>query len=173
LTVQIEPRALQSSLHIIRIQPSPRLPQKSLNVILIQNLLAPLPRGFRQPRRHLFYPPPRFAWGDPLGGSRLLPEGGAVGRALRARPAGAEPLGIVDYLYLGQLANLLFTPVAWQHVSPRLGGASDGKRRLQSAIEQIAPVRNEIAHVREVDADRLARARLACVDVLGMLRSTT
>jgi hypothetical protein len=91
-------------------------------------------------------------------------------RALRARPAGAEPLSIVDYLYLGQLVSLLFAPTAWQNASPRLGGAPDGKRRLQAAIEQIVPVRNEIAHVREVDADRLAHANVACADVLKMLQ---
>src|ERR1035437_581000 len=32
----------------------------------------------------------------------------AVSRALRARPAGSDPLSVVDYLYLGQLPPLLF-----------------------------------------------------------------
>jgi hypothetical protein len=49
----------------------------------------------------------------------------------------------------------------------------DGKQRLRSAIDQIAPVRNEIAHVREVDRDRLLRAGLACTDVLEMLKDRT
>src|SRR5439155_23752305 len=31
-----------------------------------------------------------------------------LARALRARPAGSEPLSVVDYLYLGQLPGLLF-----------------------------------------------------------------
>jgi hypothetical protein len=35
---------------------------------------------------------------------------------------------------------------------------------------QIAPVRNEIAHVREIDQDRLLRASVACADVLEMLK---
>jgi len=95
-----------------------------------------------------------------------------LSRALRARPAGAEPLSIVDYLYLGQLPPLLFASDAWPRASQRLGGASDVKQRLQTAIGQIAPVRNEIAHVREVEQDRLMRASVACADVLAILRNS-
>jgi hypothetical protein len=54
-----------------------------------------------------------------------------------------------------------------------LGDTKDVKQRLESAIGQIAPVRNEIAHVREVDRDRLLRAGLACTDVLEMLKDRT
>ena len=97
----------------------------------------------------------------------------SLARALRARPAGSEPLSIVDYLYLGQLPPLLFAADAWQDARHRLGGAPDGKQRLQSAVGQIAPVRNEIAHVREVDRDRLLRASVACADVLEMLQGRT
>ena len=91
-------------------------------------------------------------------------------RALRTRPTGAEPLSIVDYLYLAQLPSLLFAQDAWPRASQRLGGASDARQRLQSAIGQIAPVRNEIAHVREVEQDRLMRASVACADVLAMAK---
>jgi hypothetical protein len=94
-------------------------------------------------------------------------------RALRHRPAGSEPLSIVDYLYLGQLPPLLFAMDVWQDVRHRLGDTKDVKQRLESAIGQIAPVRNEIAHVREVDRDRLLRAGLACTDVLEMLKDRT
>ncbi len=97
----------------------------------------------------------------------------AVARALRARPAGSEPLSMVDYLYLGQLPPLLFAADAWQDARRRLGDAPDVKQRLQSALDRIAPVRNEIAHVREVDRDRLLRASVACADVLEMLRGRT
>jgi hypothetical protein len=38
---------------------------------------------------------------------------------------------------------------------------------------QIVPVRNEIAHVREVGRDRLLRASVACADVLEMLQGRT
>ena len=86
---------------------------------------------------------------------------------------GSEPLSIVDYLYLGQIPPLLFAADVWQDTRHRLGDAPDGKQRLQSAIGQIAPVRNEIAHVREVDRDRLLRASVACADVLGMLQVRT
>jgi hypothetical protein len=95
-----------------------------------------------------------------------------IARALRARPAGSDPLSIVDYLYLGQIPPLLFTADAWQDARRHLGGAPDAKQRLQSAIGQIAPVRNEIAHVREVERDRLLRASVACGDVLEMLRGS-
>jgi len=93
-----------------------------------------------------------------------------LARALRARPVGSEPLSIVDYLYLGQLPPLLFATDAWQDARQRFGGAPDAKQRLQSAVGQIAPVRNEIAHVREVDRDRLLRASVACTDILEMLK---
>jgi len=94
-------------------------------------------------------------------------------RALRARPAGSEPLSIVDYLYLGQLPALLFSVDVWQNARYCFGDASDVKPRLQSAIARIAPVRNEIAHVREVDRDRLLSATVACNDVLEMVQSRT
>jgi hypothetical protein len=102
-----------------------------------------------------------------------LPEGAreTLARALRARPAGAEPLSIVDYLYLGQLPPLLFAVNAWEEARHHFGGAPDAKQRLQAALDQIAPVRNEIAHVREVEQDRLLRANLACNDLLQMTRS--
>jgi hypothetical protein len=96
-------------------------------------------------------------------------EGEGLVRALRARPAGAEPLSIVDYLYLGQLPSLLFAADVWQTARGRFGGAADAKQRLSAAISQIAPVRNEIAHVREVELDRLLRASVACADVLEMI----
>jgi hypothetical protein len=90
--------------------------------------------------------------------------------ALRARPAGSEPLSIVDYLYLGQLPTLLLAENVWEDVRQRLGNLQEnGKQRLQFAVDQIAPVRNEIAHIREVDRDRLLRASVACADMLKML----
>jgi hypothetical protein len=94
-------------------------------------------------------------------------------RALRSRPVGAEALGIVDYLYLGQLPPLLFRQEIWQDARDLFNGVADAKQRLQSAVSQIAPVRNEIAHVREVESERLLRASLACADVLEMLRGSS
>ena len=89
-------------------------------------------------------------------------------RALRSRPSGANPLSVVDYLYLAQLPRLLFANNTQQEARSRLGGAEDVKQRLLTAIEQIAPVRNEIAHVREVSQDRLLKANVSCGDVLAM-----
>ena len=94
-------------------------------------------------------------------------------RSLRTRPAGSEPLSVVDYLYLGQLLPLLFAGNVWNDARRRFGSADDVKQRLQSAVGRIAPVRNEIAHVREVDHDRLLRATVACNDVLEMVQGRT
>ena len=94
----------------------------------------------------------------------------SLARALRARPAGAEDLSIVDYLYLGQLLPLLFAADVWQEVCGRFSWTRDARRRLQDAVGHIAPVRNEIAHVREVERDCLLRASVACADVLEMLQ---
>jgi hypothetical protein len=81
----------------------------------------------------------------------------------------ADPLTALDYLYLGQLPALLFRSDVWPVAREALGGRSDSKAKLEQAIQQIAPVRNEIAHVREVMPDRLQRANLACADVLAMV----
>jgi hypothetical protein len=94
----------------------------------------------------------------------------SLARALRARPPGAEALSVVDYLYLAQLPPLLFAPDTWQEARSRIGGGAEAKQRIQAAIGQIAPVRNEIAHVREVDRDRLLRADVACSEVLEILQ---
>jgi hypothetical protein len=90
-------------------------------------------------------------------------------RALRARPSGSDPLTVVDYLYLGQLPTLLFVNDVWQEARSRLRDEADAKQRLQGAVGQIAPVRNEIAHVREVAPDRLLKATVACDDIQALL----
>jgi hypothetical protein len=101
-----------------------------------------------------------------------VPEGErqTLTRNLARRPAGADPLSIVDYLYLGQLPNILFAPDVQQEARTRFTGAQEPKQRLLAAVSQIVPVRNEIAHVREIDRDRLLRASVACADVLEMLK---
>jgi len=99
------------------------------------------------------------------------PERESLTRALRSRPAGSDPMSVVDYLYIGQLPRLLFANEVWPDAKVRLGGASDIKQRLNDAIVQITPVRNEIAHVREVSPDRLQKANVACVDVLTTLQN--
>jgi hypothetical protein len=93
-----------------------------------------------------------------------------LARNLARRPSGADPLSIVDYLYLGQLPTILFAPDVQQEARTRFSGAHDPKQRLLAAVSQVAPVRNEIAHVREIDRDRLLRASVACADILEMLK---
>jgi hypothetical protein len=90
-----------------------------------------------------------------------LPKRERESLAVYMRRAGSEPLSIVDYLSLRQLPPLLFATDGWQDARPRLA-ASNGKQRFESAIiSQIVPIRHEIAHVREVDRDRLLRASVA------------
>jgi hypothetical protein len=72
-------------------------------------------------------------------------------------------------LFVPWSASLLFANEVWQYVKPKLIDAADAKQRLQVAIAHIAPVRNEIAHVREVAQDRLLKATVACADVLTLL----
>jgi hypothetical protein len=92
-----------------------------------------------------------------------------LSRASRNMPSASDPLNIVDYLYLGQLAPLLFKQGVWQEVRQRLGNDADLKGKLQTAINHIVPVRNEIAHVREIALEKLQRASLACADIRAML----
>ena len=91
-------------------------------------------------------------------------------RRLRARPVGADAMSVVDYLYLGQLPSLLFAGDIWPKAKRYFGANSDAKSSVQSALNQIAPVRNEIAHVREVEKERLLRASAACGEVLEMIQ---
>lgn len=94
----------------------------------------------------------------------------SLSRALRSRPNGSDPMSVVDYLYIAQLPPLLFSNEVWKDVKERLGNGHDSKQQLSMAITHITPVRNEIAHVREVSQDRLLKANLACGDVLAMVR---
>jgi hypothetical protein len=93
-----------------------------------------------------------------------------LARNLARRPTGADPLSIVDYLYLGQLPAIMFATDVQQEARTQFSGAQDPKQLLLAAVNQIAPVRNEIAHVREVSHDRLLRASVACADVLEMIK---
>lgn len=93
----------------------------------------------------------------------------ALERAVRSKPAGTDALSIVEYLYLAQLPPLLFANSVWNEARAALGGREDARKKLSEAIAVITPVRNEIAHVREVAVDRLQRTHLACRDVVAML----
>ena len=95
----------------------------------------------------------------------------SLARALRARPVGADPLTVIDYLYLAQLPVLLFANDVWGHAKTRMSDQGNPKQRLNDAIAVIAPVRNEIAHVREVEEKRLQKASVACNDVLEIIRA--
>lgn len=93
----------------------------------------------------------------------------ALTKALRKRPSGADPLSVIDYLYLGQLPALIFSNDAWPEAQKRLKVGHDGKQQLETAVQQIASVRNEIAHVREVSTAQLQKTGVACNDLLEMI----
>ena len=93
-----------------------------------------------------------------------------LARALRTRPVGADPLTLVDYLYLGQLPAVAVRERRVAVAKTRLSDAQMRSSVSSWRISQIAPVRNEIAHVREVAPDRLLKATVACSDVLALLR---
>lgn len=96
----------------------------------------------------------------------------AVQRALSARPAAQIRSALSAYIYAAQLPPLFFfLSEVWQDARLRFGGAQDAKQRLQAAIQQIVPVRNEIAHVREIPPGRLKRADVAGDQVMQMQRS--
>ncbi|MBK7540124.1 MAG: hypothetical protein IPI49_33165 [Myxococcales bacterium] len=99
------------------------------------------------------------------------PERESLARALRSQQAGADPLGIVDYLYLRQLPNLLTANDVWADAKVRLGNAADAKQRLLAAVDIITPPGNEIAHIREVAPERLKKASVACDDIIAMIKA--
>ncbi len=100
---------------------------------------------------------------------------GARTREPRPRaPGAARGSGAAEHRRL-PLPRLSYRPSCSRRTSGRKPAAASAghrtrSRRLQAAISQIAPVRNEIAHVREVEQDRLLRATVACADVLAMLQ---
>jgi len=131
--------------------------------------IAETERALRMVVRHVYTKRFGDRAASKIESSLTEPERESLSRALRTHPASREDLSIVDYLYLAQLPQLLFAPEVWQDAKSSFGGAQEAKQKLQMAIAQIAPIRNEIAHVREVDRDRLLRANLACTDLLKMI----
>ena len=89
----------------------------------------------------------------------------SLARALRSRPSGSDPLSVTDYLYLGQLLPLLTHRSVSDVVGRTFLWSKETKGHLNDAVSAIAPVRNDIAHVREVDRERLMRATLAAADI--------
>jgi restriction system protein len=59
-----------------------------------------------------------------------------------------------------------------QNGQPRFYNRVGWATMYLAAVSQIAPVRNEIAHVREIDPERLLRASVACADVLDALKGS-
>jgi hypothetical protein len=93
----------------------------------------------------------------------------ALTKALRKRPSGSDPLSVIDYLYLGQLPALIFSNDAWPDAQKRLKLGANGKQLIETAVQQIASVRNEIAHVREVSTAQLQKTSVACNDLLELI----
>ncbi len=136
---------------------------------LVWNRIVETERALRALVREVYAR--RFETGAAAKIEAAIPEREREGltRALRSRPAGSDPMSVVDYLYLAQLPPLLFSSDVWAEAKARLGNSADSRQRLNDAIRDIAPVRNEIAHVREVAPERLQKANVACGDILAMI----
>jgi hypothetical protein len=76
-----------------------------------------------------------------------------------------ETLGLLDYFYLGQLLNFMLLNIAWDMFTHMFRD----KRALEDIRKAIAPVRNDIAHFRNVPPKELERCRIACDDLLVIL----
>ncbi len=83
---------------------------------------------------------------------------------LKRRGGQGGTVDVVDYMYLGQLSNLV-TSGGWQKFSP----AFRDKRAFQDLISSIAPVRNDRAHFRTVAERDLQRCEVACHDLIEIL----
>ena len=73
-----------------------------------------------------------------------------LARALRARPAGSEPLSIVDYLYLGQLH-----PCSSRRTLGRMLVAVWAVRRTQSSGFSLPSARSRLSATRSLTSARL------------------
>ena len=85
--------------------------------------IAETERGLRGVVREVYVA--RFGDSAALRIEGAVPEGErqTLTRNLARRPAGADPLSIVDYLYLGQLPNILFAPDVQQEARTRFTSA--------------------------------------------------
>ena len=73
----------------------------------------------------------------------------------------------MECMYLGQLGLLMEHNQAWELFKDKFGE----KRHLRDRLQDIYPVRNDIAHfVRGLPAKELARCDIACDDILVIVR---
>jgi hypothetical protein len=72
---------------------------------------------------------------------------------------------VLDYCYLGQLAQCVASGDAWALFTK----AFRDKRQLDDLVACITPVRNDRAHFRHVPGRELDRCRIACEDLVGLL----
>lgn len=73
---------------------------------------------------------------------------------------------ILDFLYLGQLRQLMTAGDAWALFTP----AFRDKRQLEDLTGAIIPVRNDAAHFRSVPPNELDRCRIAVGDLRSLLK---
>jgi len=75
---------------------------------------------------------------------------------------------ILDYCYLGQLAQLIVAAPAWDLFQEMFRD----KRQLEDLVKAVTPVRNDRAHFRPVPERELDRCRLACEDLIVRVART-
>ena len=82
-----------------------------------------------------------------------------------ARSPQANPPGMLDFCYMGQLVTLMTAGEAWGLFKQPFRD----KRELEDLVKAITPVRNDAAHFRSVPARELERCRLAMDDLMSLL----
>lgn len=115
-------------------------------------------------------------WGDSLGvrihqvlGDQVFADLLAARAASERRYPYSEPereVDLLDFCYIGQLEQLIRASMAWDMFKDMFSN----KRQLRTWFEAIHPVRNDRAHFRTVPRREADRCRVACGDLLSILR---
>lgn len=84
-----------------------------------------------------------------------------------SEPNITDPL--LDFIYLGQLAQLIISREAWELFKHLFRD----KRQFEDIVADISPVRNDQAHFRRVPDRELVRCKLRCEDLLYLLQQDT
>jgi hypothetical protein len=82
-----------------------------------------------------------------------------------ARAPADDPTGVLQFAYLGQLAQLMIANEAWEMFKPMFRD----KRELEDLVRKITPVRNDTAHFRAVPLQHLRSCQVACEELKTLL----
>lgn len=83
----------------------------------------------------------------------------------RGNPQKVVAEEVLNFMYLGQLGELMLCNKAWQLFKHLF----HGKYELEEMIRDIKPVRDDLAHFRPVTDHELNRCGVRCTDLLNIL----